>query len=106
MRQRVGEANNGPRIGVQAAGRWRQCQWQDVRSERRMMHRRAACEAGRSDRSRKARVIGTKRVFTHGFAAVDVGQADIHDHQIDLSRLGGLHALAAVLRRDSFKLLV
>jgi hypothetical protein len=42
----------------------------------------------------------------HGFAAVDVGQADIHDHQIDLSRLGGLHALAAVLRRDSFKLLV
>jgi hypothetical protein len=42
----------------------------------------------------------------HGFAAVDVGQADIHDHQIDLSCLGGLHALAAVLRRDSFKLLV
>ena len=42
----------------------------------------------------------------HGFAAVDVGQADIHDHQIDLSRLGGLHALAAVLGRDSFKLLV
>ena len=42
----------------------------------------------------------------HGLAAVDVGQADIHDHQIDLSRLGGLHALAAVLRRDSFKLLV
>jgi len=40
----------------------------------------------------------------HGFAAVDVGQAGIHDHQIDLSRLGGLHALAAVLRRDSFKL--
>jgi hypothetical protein len=39
-------------------------------------------------------------------AAVDVGQADIHDHQIDLSRLGGLHALAAVLRRDGFKLLV
>jgi hypothetical protein len=38
--------------------------------------------------------------------AVDVGQADIHDNQIDLSRLGGLHALAAVLHRDSFKLLV
>ena len=40
----------------------------------------------------------------HSFAAVDVGQADIHDHQIDLSRLGGLHALAAILDRDSFKL--
>ena len=42
----------------------------------------------------------------HRFVAVDVGQADIHDHQIDLSRLGGLHALAAVLRRENFKLLV
>jgi hypothetical protein len=42
----------------------------------------------------------------HRFAAVDVGQADIHDYQIDLSRLGGLHALAAILRRESFKLLV
>ena len=32
----------------------------------------------------------------HGFVAVDVGQADIHNHQIDLSCLGGLHALDAV----------
>jgi hypothetical protein len=39
----------------------------------------------------------------HGFAAVDVRQADIHDHQIDLSLFGSLHALAAILRRDSFK---
>ena len=42
----------------------------------------------------------------HGLAAVDVGQADIHDYQINLSLLGGLHAPAAVLRRGSFKLLV
>ena len=42
----------------------------------------------------------------HRFAAVDVGQANIHDHQIDLSRLGGPQALAAILRRESFKLLV
>ena len=42
----------------------------------------------------------------HRLVAVDVGQADIHDNQIDLSRLGGLHALAAVPHRDSFKLLV
>ena len=38
----------------------------------------------------------------HSFAAVDVGQADIHDDQIDLSRLGSLHALIAVLSRDGF----
>jgi hypothetical protein len=42
----------------------------------------------------------------HGFAAVDVGQADIHDHQIDLSLFGSLHALAAILCRESFKFLV
>ena len=42
----------------------------------------------------------------HSFAAVDVGQADIHDDQIDLSRLGSLHALIAVLSRDGFILLV
>ena len=42
----------------------------------------------------------------HGFAAVDVGQADIHDHKIDLSLLGYLHALGAILCRGSFKLLV
>ena len=42
----------------------------------------------------------------HGFAAVDVGQADVHDHEVDLSRLGGLHALAAALHGDGFELLV
>ena len=31
---------------------------------------------------------------------------DIHDHQIDLSLLGDLHALSAILCRGSFKLLV
>ncbi|HJY47979.1 MAG TPA: hypothetical protein VJ349_04930, partial [Stellaceae bacterium] len=38
VRQRIGEAFNGPRIGVQAAGRWRQFQWRDVRGEGRMLH--------------------------------------------------------------------
>ena len=55
-------------------------------------------------------MIGALKMFSaqnaHGFATVDVGQADIHDDQIDLSRLGGLHAPAAVLRRDRFILLV
>ena len=39
-------------------------------------------------------------------AGVQMMIDEVDDHQIDLSRLGGLHALAAVLRRDSFKLLV
>ena len=42
----------------------------------------------------------------HRFAPVDVGQADIHDHEIDLSGLGGLHALGAVVDRDRLEFLV
>ena len=38
VRQRIGEAFNGPRIGVQAAGRRRQFQWREVRGEGRMLH--------------------------------------------------------------------
>ena len=41
-----------------------------------------------------------------GFAAVDVGQPHIHDDEIDLSGLGGLHTLAAGLDRDGLELLV
>jgi hypothetical protein len=37
-RQRIGEALNGPGIGVQAAGRRRQFQWREVRGEGRMLH--------------------------------------------------------------------
>ena len=37
------------------------------------------------------------------FAAVDVGQADIHDDEVDLSRLGGLHALAAGIDRNGLE---
>jgi hypothetical protein len=40
----------------------------------------------------------------HGFAAIDVGQAHVHDHQIDLPGLGGLYAIAAVLGCDGLKL--
>src|SRR5262249_43122619 len=41
-----------------------------------------------------------------GFAAIDVRQADIHDDQIDLSRLGSLNAFIAVFSSDGFILLV
>ena len=40
------------------------------------------------------------------FAAVDVGETDIHDHEVDLAGLGGLHALRAVLDGDGLKFLV
>ena len=36
----------------------------------------------------------------HRLAPIDVRQPHVHDHQVDLSGLGGLHALAAVLHRD------
>ena len=42
----------------------------------------------------------------HRFAAVDIGQADIHDHEVDLAGLGGLHALGAVFGRDDFEFLM
>ena len=42
----------------------------------------------------------------HHLAAVDVGKADVHDHQIDLARFGRLHTLAAVLHSQGLELLV
>jgi hypothetical protein len=42
----------------------------------------------------------------HRFAAVDVGQAYVHDHEIDLPRLRGLQAFAAVLHGQGLELLV
>ena len=42
----------------------------------------------------------------HGLAAIDVGQPDIHDHEVDLAGLGGLHAFGAGIGRDGFELLV
>ena len=42
----------------------------------------------------------------HGFAAVDIRQADIHQHQIDLVALGGLHALGAVFGGDGVELVM
>ena len=59
--------------------------------------------AGQHDDRRLETVLAQD---AHGFAAVDVGQADVHDDEIDLSGLGGLHALAAVLGADGFELLV
>jgi len=42
----------------------------------------------------------------NSLATIDIGQADIHDHQIDLARLRRLHALDAVLNCDGFELLM
>ena len=43
---------------------------------------------------------------THCLATVDIGQTDIHDHEIDLVGLSGLHALNAVLNCYGLELLV
>ena len=42
----------------------------------------------------------------HDFTTVEVGQADIHEHQIDPSVLDGLNALGAVFDSNGLKLLV
>jgi len=42
----------------------------------------------------------------HGFATIDIRQADVHDHEINLPALGSLHALAAVLNGDGLEFLV
>jgi hypothetical protein len=42
----------------------------------------------------------------YGVVAVDVGQAHVHDHEIDLSNLGGLNALSAALDRNDIEFLV
>ena len=42
----------------------------------------------------------------HRFAAVDVGQPDIHDDEVDLTGFGGLHALAAAVDGERFELLM
>ena len=42
----------------------------------------------------------------HRLAAVDVGKADVHDHQIDLFNLGRLNSSGAVFHRNGIELLV
>ena len=42
----------------------------------------------------------------HRFAAVDIGQANVHNNQVDLAILGGLDALGAILDRGCLELLV
>ena len=42
----------------------------------------------------------------HGFPAIDVGQADIHDHEVDLAGLGGMDALGPVLDRNRLEFLM
>ncbi len=42
----------------------------------------------------------------HGFPAVDIGQTDVHDHQVELTGLGRLHRLGSVFDRYRLELLV
>ena len=59
--------------------------------------------AGQHDDRRLEAVLAQD---AHGLAPVDVGQADIHDHQIDLAGLGALHALGAGIDRDRLEFVV
>ncbi len=59
--------------------------------------------AGQHDDRRLEAVLAQN---AHGFAPVDVGKPDIHDHEIDLAGLGRLHALRAVVDRDRFEFLM
>ena len=54
--------------------------------------------AGQHDDRRLEAVLAQD---AHGLASVDVGKADVHDDEIDLAGLGGLHALGAGLDRDA-----
>jgi hypothetical protein len=42
----------------------------------------------------------------HGLAAIDIGQADIHDHQVDLPGLRGLYPFGAGIGRNGLEFLV
>ena len=59
--------------------------------------------AGQHDDRRLEAVLAQD---AHRLAAVDVRQADVHDHEVDLAGLGGLHALGAGLDRDRLEFLV
>ena len=59
--------------------------------------------AGQHDDRRLEAVLAQD---AHRLAPVDVGQADIHDHQVDVPGLGGLHALGAGIDRDRLEFLV
>ena len=59
--------------------------------------------AGQHDDRRLETVLAQD---AHRLAAVDVRQADIHDHEVDLAGLGGLHALGPAVDRDRLELLV
>ena len=59
--------------------------------------------AGQHDDRRLEAVLAQD---AHRLAAVDVGQADVHDHEVDLAALGRLHALGAGVDRDRLEFLV
>ena len=64
---------------------------------------RVGVVAGQHDDRRLEAVLAQD---AHRLAAVDVGQADIHDHQVDLAALGRLHRLGAAVDRGRLELLV
>ena len=59
--------------------------------------------AGQHDDRRLETVLAQD---AHSLAPVDVGQAHVHDHEIDLAGLGGLHAFGSVLGRDRLEFLM
>ena len=59
--------------------------------------------AGQHDDRRLEAVLAQN---AHRLAAIDVGQPDIHDHQVDLAGLGRLHPFGAGVDRDRLELLV
>ena len=59
--------------------------------------------AGQHDDRRLETVLAQD---AHGLAAIDVGQADVHDHQIDLAGLGLGDALGAGIDRDRLEFVV
>ena len=59
--------------------------------------------AGQHDDRRLEAVLAQD---AHRLAAIDVGQPDIHDHQVDLAGLGLGHALGAGIDRDRLEFVV
>ncbi len=64
---------------------------------------RVGVVAGQHDDRRLEAVLAQD---AHRLAAVHVGQADIHDHQVDLAAFGRLHALGAAVDRGGVELLM
>ena len=47
-----------------------------------------------------------KKLTKPSDSPIDIGQSDVHDHQVDLSVFGGLDAFRAAVHRNGIKFLV